>query len=154
MKKVTLLLIAMLGLAGCPGNDKGSNTNGTVGLVGQCVGCGFNAAVFTQSVSSEIPQGILTLNLAGDANQMNTWARSGLNPLFSYQGPLSVSGTLVLNTALPFGMCQLPAGQYSVRTVQAGLYSNGVFQVPALEIIGPSRIVVALTDGAVLTNGN
>lgn len=155
MKKVTVLLIAMLGLAGCPGSNKGnSNANGTVGIVGNCLNCGFNAAVFSQSVTSEIPQASLTLSLAGDANQMNVWGRNGQNPLFTYQGPISVSGTLSVSSLLPFGMCQLPAGQYSVRTIQAGIYNMGTFQVPALELTGPIRVIVALSEGAILTNGN
>ena len=154
MKKLTLLLITMLGLAGCPGNKGSSNTNGTVGLVGNCVNCGFNPAVFSQAVSSEIPQAGLTLQIAGDANQMNLWARNAQNPLFSYQGPVSVSGTLTVVSMLPFGMCQLPTGQYTVRTIQAGVYNMGVFQVAALELVGPVRMIVALTDGAILTNGD
>jgi hypothetical protein len=154
MKKVVVLLIAMLGLAGCPNNKSNSNPYGTVGLVGNCVNCGFNQAVFSQSVTSEIPQAALTLQLAGDANQMNLWARNAQNPLFSYQGPLSISGTMTVVSMLPFGMCQLPAGQYTVRTIQAGIYNMGVFQVSALELQGPVRMIVAISEGTILTNGN
>ena len=157
MKKLTLLLITMLGLTGCPDNKSSSNGIGTVGLVGNCVNCGFNPAVFSQPVSSEIPQAALTLSISGDANQMNLWAHNAQNPLFSYQGPISISGTLNVVSMLPFGMCQLPQGTYSVRTMQAGVYNMGTFQVAALELVGQTnqiRMIVGLSEGAILTNGN
>ena len=159
MKKLGLLLITMLGLTGCPDNKSSSNGIGTVGLVGTCANCGFNRATFVQPVSSEIPQAGLTLSIEGDANQMNLWANNAQNPLFSYQGPISVSGTLDVfeGQVLPFGMCQLPSDLYDIRTLQAGNYNHGVFQVPALEFIGRTtgfRISVRLTEGTILTNGN
>lgn len=155
MKKIVTLLIAMLALAGCPdGGSKGNNNNyNNYGMAG-CVNCGFNAAVFSQAVSSQIPQASLNIQLAGDANQMNMWGSNGQNPLFSYQGPISITGTLTVNSLLPFGMCQLPAGQYTMQTIQAGIYSMGTFQIPAVELVGPIRMVVAIAEGTVLTNGN
>lgn len=154
MKKITVLLIAMLALAGCPDGSKKDNTNYNNLGYGNCVNCGFNAAVFSQAVSSQIPQASMNIQLAGDANQMNMWGSHGQNPLFSYQGPISISGTLTVNSLLPFGMCQLPAGQYTMQTIQAGIYSMGTFQVPAVELTGPIRMVVAMTEGTILTNGN
>ncbi len=154
MKKTVLLFIAMLGLAGCPDNKSSRNGLGNGGLVGTCVNCGFNAAVFSQAVTSEIPQAGLTLSIEGDANQMNMWGHSGQNPLFSYQGPVQVTGHLNVVSALPFGSCLLPAGSYSLRTIQAGVYNIGIFQVPAVELIGPVRMIVTLTEGTILTNGN
>ena len=159
MKKLTLLLIAMLGLTGCPDSKNSSSGIGTVGLVGNCVNCGFNPAVFSQPVSSEIPQASLSLSISGDANQMNLWAHNAQNPLFSYQGPISISGTMIVapGQVLPFGMCQLPQGSYSVRTIQAGVYNMGVFQVAALEVVGQTnqlRMILGLSEGAILTNGN
>jgi hypothetical protein len=155
MKKVTLLLIAMLGLAGCPSTKGNSSLNGVNGINANCMNCTFTAGVFSQSVTSQIDQAALTLTLAGDVNQMNLWGRNGQNPIFSYQGPISISGTLNVSAyGLLFGMCQLPPGQYTVRTLQAGTYSMGVFQVPVIEFVGPVRLIAALTEGTILTNGN
>jgi hypothetical protein len=157
MKKTVLSLALMLGLSGCPGGRGGSDQNpnpwGNVGIA-NCTNCGFNAAVFSQSVMSSIPQAELTLSFAGDANIMNRWASMGQNPLFAYQGPMTIAGLLNVSSHLPFGMCQLPPGQYQVRTLQAGVYSMGVFQIPALEIDGPVRMLVSMMDAGILTNGN
>jgi hypothetical protein len=157
MKKLGLLVIIMLGLAGCPDNSRNANPgNGQPGFngIGNCVNCGFNPAVFSQAVSSTIPQAQLNITLAGDVNLMSQWAHMGQNPLFAYQGPVAISGTMNVTSVLPMGMCQLPPGQYQVRSISAGQYNMGVFQIPALEIVGPARMVVALGDGVILTNGN
>lgn len=155
--KIGLLIGLMLSLAGCPDNGRNptpiNGYNGYNGY-GNCVNCGFNPATFSQSVSSAIPQAQLNISLAGDINLMNQWAQMGQNPLFSYQGPVTVSGVLNVTSLLPMGMCQLPPGQYQVRSLSAGQYSMGVFQVPALEIVGPARMLVTLGDGVILTNGN
>lgn len=153
MKKITLLLITMLGLTGCPDGKSGAR-NGGGGLISNCVNCAFNPAVFSQAVTSELPQARMTLAIEGDANQMNLWGQNGMNPLFSYQGPVSVTGSLSVVSPLPFGMCLLPVGEYVVRTLQAGVYNIGVFQVPAIELLGPVRMIVGLTEGTILTNGN
>lgn len=154
MKKLTLLLIAMLGLAGCPDSKSSNRQNGYGGVVGSCVNCGFTPATFSQAVSSQIPQAGLTLIIEGDLNQMNMWGQQGQNPLFSYQGPVAVGGNLNVVSPLILGMCQLPAGQYTVRTLQAGIYNLGTFQVPVVELVGPTRMVVTLTQGTILTDGN
>jgi hypothetical protein len=155
MKKIVIFMLALAGLTGCPdGKNRTANTNYAYSAANGCINCGFNQAVFSQAVTSEIPQAQLTINLTGDANQLNLWARNSQNPIFTYQGPIGVNGTLQVNSPLPFGYCQLPVGQYTVRTIQAGLYNVGVFHVPQVEIVGPARIIVALGDGVILTNGN
>lgn len=157
MKKLGLLWMIMLGIAGCPGEKNKTAAPVPVvynGVVGNCVNCGFNSAVFSQPVTAELPQGSLTLVLSGDSNQMNVWGSAGQNPLFSYQGPISVTGNLNVTSFLPFGVCQLPPGQYSLRTIQAGIYNMGTFEIPAVELAGPVRMVIGLTQGTILTNGN
>ncbi len=153
MKKTILLLIAMFGLAGCPGNDKGSS-NGTVGVNQLCANCGFNAAAFGQALTSQIPQASLTLSLAGDVNQINMLASMGQNPIFAYQGMMSVSGTMTVVSPLPLGYCYLPAGQYTVQTVQAGQYNMGVFSVPVVQFTGPVTLTAQLVDGEILNSGD
>lgn len=153
MKNITLLIVTMLALTGCPDKGRSNRAGGPV-TGSDCVNCGFSPAAFSQSVSSQIQQADLTISISGDSNQMNMWGSYGQNPLFAYQGPVTISGTLQVHSPLPFGYCQLPVGQYSVRSIQAGLYSIGVFQVPVVELVGPSRMTVALTEGAILTNGN
>ncbi len=154
MKKLTFLLVAMLALAGCPGKKSPTRYNGDGGVVAPCMNCGAPSAAFSQAVTSELPQASLTLIIQGDLGQMNMLSQHGQNPLFSYQGPITVSGTLNVVSPLLFTMCQLPVGQYSVRTIQAGVYNIGEFLVPAVELVGPTRMVVSLNQGVILTNGN
>lgn len=155
MKKFWLLTITMLALTGCP--DKGSsNRNNYLNPVGPaaCVGCGYSQGVLTNSISSSLPQGTLTLNLMGDGSQMSMIASQwGANPAFGYQGPIRITGTLNLVTDLFMGMCRLPMGNYTVQTLQQGIYNVGVFEVPQLELIGPVRALVNLSEGVVLTDG-
>jgi hypothetical protein len=154
MKKLVVLMIAMLGLAGCPGKSGSTNNpNGVNGLVQAGTSCPLAAANFSQQLTAAIPQGILTLNLAGDPSQMNAWGMNQIDPAFAYQGPACVYGTLSTNTSLPLGMCQLPAGTYNVRTLQVGQYSAGTFNIPMVELDGPAHVLVSLSQGVVLTSG-
>jgi hypothetical protein len=162
MKKIAVLLVTALGLAGCPDKNSGNNNvNGNVGVLnGTCVDCGFNPAVFNQQVTSYLPQGEMTLTISGDANQMNVWANNAQNPLFTYQGPVKVEGQLIVYEGLylPFGFCQLPAGTYRVNTQYAGTYNRGIFQVPTVQFIdvntGLLNMTAALREGGVLTSGS
>ncbi|MFN8790819.1 MAG: hypothetical protein ACK5Y2_05110 [Bdellovibrionales bacterium] len=152
MKKLGLLTILMLGLTGCPDGSK-SNRNQPVYPGGMpCHNCGFSQSSFGSTVSSTLPQGTLTLSMSGDSRQIGSWF-SYSNPLFSYQGPFLVSGSLSLQMEVILGACRLPVGNYSVVSVQSGTYSMGVFQVPAVELRGPVSAVVAITDGVILTDG-
>lgn len=155
MKKFWLLTIAMLALSGCPDRGAGRKSYPAypVGVAG-CVNCAFSQGALTNSISSTLPQGTLTLNLMGEGNQMAMIANQfGANPAFGYQGPLSVIGTLNLSTDLFMGMCRLPMGNYTLQTLQAGVYNVGVFQIPQVELVGPVRALVNLSEGVILTDG-
>lgn len=154
MKKVLLLMTVMMALAGCP--DSGSSSKQNINNLGYgaCVNCTFSQATFAQNVSSQISQGILTLSLIGDVNQMNMLGSYAQNPLFSYQGQMVLGGTLNLNTDLYLGACRLPVGSYTLQTLQVGTYNRGVFMAPAVELVGPVRVVVSVSEGVILTNGN
>ncbi len=153
MKKALILITTMAMLAGCPDNKGSDNSNHHLAY-NACVNCGFGSSTFSQNVAAQIPQGTLTLNLIGDANQMNQWSSYQMNPLFLYQGVLAVGGTLHLTQALQLGMCQLPVGSYNIQTLQAGYYNMGTFEVHGVELIGPVRALVTLTQGVIFTNGN
>lgn len=155
MKKFWLLTIALLALTGCPdkGSDKNNHIAYPIGPAG-CVNCNFSHGALTNNISSSLPQGTLSINLMGEGNQMNMIAHQfGTNPAFGYQGPISVVGTLNLSTELFLGMCRLPVGSYTLQTIQAGIYNVGVFHVPQLELIGPVRMLVSLSEGVILTDG-
>lgn len=157
MKRIfTFIILGAMtaALTGCPSKSSKSNNNYRGPMPGQgCINCGFQQATFSQSVSSTLPQGILTLSLVGDATQMNMWAANAQNPLFTYQGQIAVNGTLSLNTELYLGQCRLPVGNYSVSTLQSGLYNVGVFQIPAVQLTGPVSAVVTFAEGVILTDG-
>ena len=152
MKKLGLLTILMLGLTACPdGSKSGRNQPVYPGGV-PCYNCGFSQSSFGSTVSSTLPQGTLTLTMSGDSRQMGSWFSAG-NPLFTYQGPIVVTGNLSLQMETVLGACLLPRGNYNVVSVQAGTYSMGVFQIPSVELRGPVTAIVALTDGVILTDG-
>lgn len=165
MKKLLLLTTIMMALTGCPGDKNKGRTYYPGGYTnGNCINCGINEAPMSHAVTATIPQASLTLQLMGDQFGMGSAAQFS-NPIFSYQGPFRARGELFVSSDLLFGNCRLPSGDYIVQTPQSqhpqqlnqGIYNRGVFQVPAVELIarrGHVRMLVALTEGVILTDGN
>ena len=142
-----------LTLAGCPGHKSKSGPVSLTPTYGTCTNCQFQQTGFGSSVTSSLPQGSLTLNFLGDQAQLNALSQYGQNPLFAYQGAVSMTGQLTLTSDLYMGQCRVPVGQYQLQAVQSGQYNMGLFQMPALQLVGPAHLVVTLAEGVILTDG-
>lgn len=114
-------------MMGCPDNKSSQNNNGvqtttTVTTV-QCSNCQNLVGGVFLTTESRDSSGYLTLKmqLAGSANAQQYGAY--------YSGQAAtLAAELNVNQTMVYGSCQIPAGVYSLGTVEGGQYSQGILQ--------------------------
>lgn len=122
---------------------------GAYGGVG-CTNCFGNPQLLLGGVRSETPSqdGFMTLDiLGGSAIPMNDWLA-----LTYYSGSVAVQGVLRI-TGQSYNFCNVPAGDYQVRTITAGQMSQKSLSGVIMEGIGPSgaRIVMRMYRGVLVS---
>ena len=177
-KKILLAFTLLMTLVACgdKGGGSGNNTNGNVGVIGvnpQCANCvGLNGTtLFTaNSVDS---YGVISFNWNFTSSVQNTnypqpvyggGYNSGYpQPIYgggfngqnqgNYVGPVGATGAMTLNQTLNLGYCQIPAGVYTLGTVQMGNWQYSMVSNLRMQAAGPAVINLNLTQGQVSSFG-
>ncbi len=175
--KVLLASAVLLALAAC--GDKGGNNNnvnnqGNIGLYNQCPNCqnlNGSALFAAESVDS---YGMIRFNwiFTGSNLQAQTYPQQYTHTQQvpynnqqvygggyygqtqgSYVGPVGVTGSLSISQAINLGYCQLPAGVYTLNTIQPGNWQSSMVNNLRMQAIGPVAINLSLTQGQVSSPG-
>ncbi|MBC7754437.1 MAG: hypothetical protein H7Z71_09385 [Moraxellaceae bacterium] len=113
---------------------------------------GYGAALpggqtFYHSISTDITYGMtVDLNFIGQVGY-----NQGYSPIVSYSGPVAVHGTLQVNQPVTqiYGGCYLPAGTYTLQTLQPGQWSQAIASNLVMTAQGPVTAVVTIPHGQV-----
>ncbi len=153
LKYASLFFVAAtLSLLAACGNKGGDNNPQPVAPVypyQNCVGCqNLGGAAFFTSESTDYNQTLrLNLSFAGQNTgiaQAYPYYGSGITP-GTYNGPVSATGTMTLPQPLNNYYCVIPAGTYSIGTLQPGQWSSGVTYNLSLQAVGAASLTISLT---------
>lgn len=134
--------------------NKKNNNNEQVNQVGyqNCTNCA--GIVYGQEflrTASQGSNGYVQLQMDLIYNGAMNTSQMGYYPPFAYyQGPVAATGTLTIASNTNFGYCAIPAGGYSVTTIQAGNWTySGIMNNLRMLVVGPSSMIVAVTQGQI-----
>lgn len=144
MMWTALALSASLIATACSKGGGGGGTATTpVGQFGACGGCTFSQGVM-MTATTQYPGMTFTMRLIGDSNQMAAQATTSTG---RYTGPIMVDGTLVVAAQKTATNCVIPAGTYTISTVQPGqVVGYGDFSIPQFQAVGPTSLLFRLSQ--------
>jgi hypothetical protein len=143
-----ILMLAVVVLSACPKNNNNNDQNQNVYV--NCVNCSgvVNGPEFLFTDSTELNNSFtLHMSLMGTTNTANYGAY--------YSGPAAVSrGDLQMSQGLYQGYCLIPAGSYSLGTVEAGTYQNGILQGLRIIAQGPATLILRMQSAQISSQNN
>lgn len=153
----TSLFLATAFIIACGGN-KSSNNNNQIpvnpygyGYNGyNCPGCSSGSEIYrgeSQSLdgSARLSIGFYATQTVNSAYANPYSYQYGLNPV-SYMGPVMAQGQITVNFNYGFnGYCNLPAGSYTVSTLNPGQWSSAVFTQIRVQLLGPVSATAVLS---------
>lgn len=144
-----ILLFALI-LTGCPKNNNSTDQNLNNNAFAQCINCSgmVNGTEFMMTESNEYNNMfVLRLAFSGSSGVPNYGAY--------YNGAAAVSrGELVVNQNFGQGYCYIPAGTYSMGTLEVGQYASGIFQNIRMVAQGPALVVIRMLNGQISSQNN
>ena len=103
---------------------------------------GMSQQVFTADMQDYSGRWVMRLNLLG---QNNIQPLGSNNPI-DYSGPISAVGKMNIDLGYSTLGCIIPAGPYTVQTIQAGVLNRSFVGALKLEALGPARVVMAISQ--------
>lgn len=162
----------------CGQNGQNQNANNVFANCGNCAQIAGGQAFF-QSQSSDMMYGLtVNLNFIGNVGynpynaqygqtqqypyNYNQYNNGSYNPIISYQGVVAAQGSLILSQPIgnnygaynpqygqQYGSCFIPAGTYTVGTMQAGQWSSAIIRNLTLSAVGPVQVVISIPQAQV-----
>lgn len=146
------------------GNDPNRNS-----VFANCANCDSIAGgqTFYTSKSTDTMYGMtLDLSYIGAVGytqygQVGQTQYAAYNPIVTYVGAVAAQGTLLVNQPVgqysqaysqygqQYGGCFMPAGAYTVGTLQAGQYNQGAITSLILTAVGPTTAIIVLDKSIV-----
>lgn len=151
----TLLALSVLAvLAACPKNKNDDVVTPVVNGYQSCTNCGglVNGQEFLSTDSQDL-NNLFTLRLgfSGSSTNVNGF---GYGPS-QYSGPVAVSrGELVIQQGLYQGSCLVPAGTYSVGTINIGNYNGRIITNLKLLASGSASITIQIDAAQIASPTN
>jgi len=146
--KILTLGFVVFSIFSCGGNKQNQTVDTNV--YQNCNNCGIiQGQTFYRSTSVSVNNNIiLNLNFAGQQNFANFTNYLG-SPVVSYNGLAAATGALRVNVMANILGCIVPAGDYSVQTIQAGQWFSGGVSQLRLTAIGPTQMTLMITTAQV-----
>jgi hypothetical protein len=138
-----------------------------------CANCGAitGGQTFFQSQSQDTMYG-MTVNLSFIGNvgfnpynnqygQVQQFQNAAYNPIVSYMGVVAAQGSLQLSQPIGFGGgsynpqfgqmggCFMPAGVYTIGTMQAGQWNQAIVSNLILSAVGPAQVIISIPQAQV-----
>jgi hypothetical protein len=154
--RTAFVLLSVSVMMSCGDNKGGNNSAPPVPVVIQPPIANFQQCVNCQSLTGPM---IFT------AESLDFTSTIHLNWYFTSQGGLATStpgtyygmvgaaGQIVIAQGLNLGYCQLPAGTYTLATVQAGQWAYGIASGLILQAIGTSGSIMMGFNGQISSPG-
>lgn len=149
MARLTTIVAAIMtitGFVGCGNKSSNSSQNQNVTPYGTCSNCqNFSGAEIARPVSNQAASVQASFQVLGDQTIFSQISNQTYgNPMYYYQGPLVLRGGITISTKVA-QYCQIPAGQYTINTLQQGSKTVGsALSFPSLEAInGNVRILLS-----------
>lgn len=145
--KPALALGLLMGLTACPDNK--NNQNNPYQVYPNCANCGDLGAgqeFFRSQSKNYYGSLILNLNFVGSSiatNGINYYNSYYQSPVVSYYGPVAVTGNMQVNYNQQYG-CTIPAGSYTITTLQAGQWRSAIAGGLRIQATGPVSVVMSL----------
>jgi len=160
----TVLIALSVMTTACNKKDSNNNANNGIyydqfgnpispGGIGSCMNCNFAQGPLgtAQSQGGNSYPATITWNMIGDQNIIAQITAQGWNPQKTYTGPIALTGTMTMSQATYAGNCSIPAGQYTLNSMQAGTMSyGGISQVQLQAVIGGAQITFSLENAVVI----
>lgn len=160
-KMINLILATLVSTAflACP--KKGDSNQAPLGYNGyqNCTNCGgmINGQELLITDSTEF-NNMFTLQLGFSGVQNNNGYNNGYTygyNLSQYQGAIAASrGMMTIMQGLYQGNCLIPAGSYSIGTLTAGQYQNGIIQGLVLIANGPANLIINMAAAQIASPNN
>lgn len=71
------------------------------------------------------------------------------SPVINYVGPVAVNGSLSVTMGQYLGGCLVPAGTYTLSTVQTGVWTNAIVQNVRIQAVGPASMILSIRNAQV-----
>ena len=157
------------------GSDQNPNNN----VYANCASCGAisgGQSFFQSQSQSTIYAMNVNLNFIGNVGYntqynspqtqqypYNQYNNGSYNPIISYSGAVAAQGQMILNQpigtqynqnyntqyAQQYGSCYLPAGTYTIQTMQTGQWSQAIVRGLVLAATGPVQVVISIPQAQV-----
>lgn len=170
MKFGSLITVALMLFSCGKNNSNNNNNNGYWGYQNGMVG---GQTFFTSQSTDTSNRLAISLNFMGNTgyynqgynpyNQMNSYNQMpygygyGYNynsPIVSYQGQTVVTGQMQIMQTLGNWGCMIPAGTYTVQTVQPGQWNSAIVTGLSLVAMGPAQIMLSIPQAQVSAKGS
>lgn len=144
----------------------GTDQNNVNTVFANCGNCSAltGGQTFFQSQSSDTIYGLsVNLNFIGNVgySPYNNYG-GAYNPIISYSGMVAVQGSLQLSQPIgntyggynpQYGQamsgCFMPAGVYTIGTVQAGQWNQAIVSNLVLSAVGPAQVIISIPQAQV-----
>lgn len=168
LSKFMGIMAVTLFVFSCARNGTDQNVNN---VFANCANCGSitGGQTFFQSQSTDTMYGMnLNLNFIGNVgfnpynNQYGQTQQYQYNPIVSYSGVVAAQGSLQLNQPIgnnfgvynpqlgqQFAGCYMPAGTYTVGTMQAGQWNQALVSNLILTAVGPAQVIISIPQAQV-----
>ncbi len=159
---------------GRTGSDQ--NTNNVYANCASCTAVSGGQNFFQSQSASTIYPMTVNLNFIGNVGfnsqfnnpqtqqyPYNQFNNGVFNPIISYSGAVAAQGQMILNQPIgnnfnqnfntqysqQFGSCFLPAGTYTIQTVQTGQWSQAIVSGLVLAAAGPAQVIISIPQAQV-----
>lgn len=119
----------------------------------QCFNCqNINGSVFFSAESIDYTNSVhLYWTFSGQSNY--AYQTTAMTP-GTYYGPVATTGQMSISQSMNLGYCVVPAGTYTLATVQAGQWGYGIASGLALQAINGSYSMIMSFNGQVSSPGS
>lgn len=148
LNKIITLTAALglaLGMSACEKNK--DQAQQPIAVYQNCSNCGgmINGSEFFRSESKDITGYVqLALSFVGSNYiQPQYYSYSG-SPIVTYNGIVAANGSISINLPMYNNGCVVPAGSYSISTLQAGTWNRTFVSNIRLQAAGPATLVLSI----------
>lgn len=172
LSKFMGLMVLTVFIFSCGQN--GQQNQNANNVFANCANCGAitSGQTFFQSQSQDTMYGMtVNLNFIGNVGynpynnqygQTQQYPNTVYNPIVSYMGAVAAQGSLQLSQPVgnsygsynpQYGQqmsgCFMPAGAYTIGTIQAGQWSQAIVSGLVLSAVGPAQVIISIPQAQV-----
>ena len=160
-RKIGIVMIAVALITSCGKKDDSSSNDGAVApgqntVFGNGYGLPNGQEALLSSVTSTGSWGTpitVQWNFMGNQLAMQQASYLGYGRIQkNYNGPIAVRGTMIVSQPVYFGMCNIPAGSYTIVPLSQGTWGPfGIINIPSFAAInGATQLQFSFTEAVIV----